>query len=216
MSNQTPATKCPRCGAARSAEFRFCPHCGASFDAHAKIKSNGRKKETAQRRRWEIAAIAGIIILVVVVFNIYISARKHSEPVQTGAPQQQMPPQNQPMPTTFDGIVQRAHELYDARQFGQAIQFYERALAIDSLHPEIMVDLGAAYHFVGDNEAAALNFHRALALDPKQPVAMFNLGIVALTVGDSAAAKSWWNKLIQEAPTSQQAAMARERLQAVK
>ena len=59
-----------------------------------------------------------------------------------------------------------------------------------------MVDLGACYHAIGDNDKASFNFRRALALNPKHPVALFNMGVVSLTVGDTSAARTWWTKYL--------------------
>ncbi len=103
----------------------------------------------------------------------------------------------------------------DNGQYPMAIQQYERALAIDSLHPDIMVDLGACYHGIGEDEEAVFHFKRALALEPNHLIATFNMGVVALGVADTVGAKMWWSKYLELAPNGPQAEMLRKQLQSL-
>lgn len=204
---------CPRCGAARTGDFKYCPQCGANYGALSKIKLPKRQKETVRRRRWEWAALIGVVLLTAVIFIVYTAAKDNIVPMQPPA-QQQQPNQAATMPLgdDFNSIVQRGHQLMDSRQFGQAIPMYERALTLDSLQPDIMVDLGACYHAVGNNEEATFQFRRALAQQPNHAIAIFNMGVVAITVSDTAAARQWWAKFLEVAPDSPQAPTVRERL----
>ncbi len=211
--------KCPRCGAARTGEFKYCPQCGANYDALNKIKTPKPQKETVRRRRWEWAALAGVVLLTTVIFIVYTAAKENIVPAQPPAPQQSQPQQQatnpaatMPLGDDFNSIVQRGHQLMDSRQFAQAIPMYERALTLDSLQPDIMVDLGACYHAVGDFEEATFQFRRALAQQPNHAIAIFNMGVVAMTVSDTASARQWWTKFLEVAPDSPQAPTVRERL----
>ncbi len=97
--------------------------------------------------------------------------------------------------------------------YDHAIPQYERALNLDSLQPDIMVDLGACYHALGENEEAVLQFNRALAQDSLHAVALFNMGVAELGMADTTAAKMWWNKFLKVAGDMPQADMVRRQLQ---
>ncbi len=212
--NQVPTDKCPRCSAPRSGEHKFCPQCGANYDALMRVKQARPKKESVQRRRWEYAAIIGVVIIVAVAYNVYIAAKKNTVPVNTPPPvDQSLQSTTAPVGNTFDEVVKSGHSFMDNGQYPMAIQQYERALAIDSLHPDIMVDLGACYHGIGEDEEAVFHFKRALALEPNHLIATFNMGVVALGVADTAGAKLWWGKYLEMAPNSPQAETLRKQLQ---
>ncbi len=215
MSNSS-SDKCPRCSAPRSSEHKFCPQCGANYEAVLRVKQARPQKEAARSRRWEYAAIIGVIVIVAVAYNVYVAAKKNTVPVNT-PPQQQQSLQSTvpPVGNNFDEIVQSGHGFMDNGQFPAAISQYERALAIDSLHPDIMVDLGACYHSVGDNEEATFQFRRALAIEPHHAIALFNMGVVSLGLADTAAAKMWWTKFVEVAPENPQAETIRKQLQSM-
>lgn len=113
----------------------------------------------------------------------------------------------------FEEVVQAGHKYMDTQVYDKAIVQYRKALEIDSLKPDVMVDLGACYHALGENDKAMFQFLRALRLEPKHPVALFNMGIVELAVGDISAVKKWWNMYLEVAPNGPEAAMVREHLQ---
>ncbi len=100
----------------------------------------------------------------------------------------------------------------DREMYDKAIPQYEQALTMDSLQPDVMVDLGACYHALGENDKADFQFHRALAINPNHPVALFNMGVVSLSVGDTASARNWWTKYLDVATDQQQMQAVREQL----
>lgn len=215
--NSNPSDKCPRCSAPRSSEHKFCPQCGANYEAVLRVKQSRPKKEAARSRRWEYAAIIGVIIIVAVAYNVYVAAKKNTVPVNT-PPQQQQSLQSTvqpPVGNNFDEIVKSGHGFMDNGAFPMAISQYERALAIDSLHPDIMVDMGACYHSLGENDEAMYQFRRALAIEPHHAIALFNMGVVTLGLADTVEAKKWWTKFIEVAPENPQAEMIRKQLQSM-
>ncbi len=208
--------KCPRCSAPRTGQFKYCPECGANFEALEKLQQPKPKKESARRRRWEWAALVGVVLLTAIIFVIYTAAKDNIVPMQpqgqTQPPQQQGLSAAMPLGDDLNSIVQRGHQFMDAGQFGQAIPLYEKALSMDSLQPDVMVDLGACYHAVGDYNEATFQFLRALKQKPDHTIALFNMGVVAMTIADTASAKQWWNRFLEVAPDSPQAPTVRERL----
>lgn len=214
--NQIPTDKCPRCSAPRSSDHKFCPSCGANYDALMRVKQARPQKESIQRRRWEYAAIIGVVVIVAVVYNVWVAAKKNTVPVSTPpAGTQTLQSTTTPVGNTFDEIVKSGHSFMDNGQYPMAIQQYERALALDSLHPDIMVDLGACYHGIGEDEEAVLQFKRALAMEPNHLIATFNMGVVALGIADTVGAKLWWGKYLELAPNSPQAETLRKQLQSM-
>ncbi len=214
--NQIPTDKCPRCSAPRSSDHKFCPQCGANYEAIQRVKRSKPEKQTAQRRRWEYAAVIGVVIIAAVAYNVYVSAKKNTVPVAVPQQQQQtLQSTTTPVGNNFDEIVKSGHGFMDNGQYPAAISQYERALAIDSLQPDIMVDLGACYHAVGDNEEAKFQFRRALAIEPHHAIALFNMGVVALGLADTTSAKAWWGKFLEAAPDNPQAETIRKQLQSM-
>lgn len=213
--SEIPTDKCPRCSAQRSSDYKFCPQCGVNYEALLRVKQPKPKKESAQRRRWEYAAVIGIVLFVAVAYNVYVAAKKNTVPAAVPPEQQQQTLQSTTTPVgkNFDEIVKSGHGFMDNGQFPAAIQQYERALAIDSLQPDIMVDLGACYHAIGDDEEARFQFGRALAIEPHHAIALFNMGVVALGVADTVNAKMWWTRFLETAPDNPQAEMIRKQLQ---
>lgn len=220
MSQET--NKCPRCGAARKTDDKFCPQCGVNFEAINRVKKARPEKDTARRRRWEYVVLGGVILIAAVAYNVYVAAKKNTEPINV---QQQMPPQQQqqqtlqstnvPVGNNYDEIVKSGHGFMDNGAYPAAITQYERALQLDSLKPDIMVDLGACYHAVGNNQEAARQFFRALAQNPNHTTAMYNLGVVYMTVADTTNAKKWWGKFVEAAPNTPQAEVVRKTLQSL-
>jgi tetratricopeptide (TPR) repeat protein len=151
--------------------------------------------ELQQKRnsRRDILILLIAVILIALVYNVVVWSGSGS--------------------AKFEDLVKAGNDLMDKQDFEQAILQYQKALAADSLHPEIMVDLGACYHAVGMNDEATQQFRRALSLDPKQPIALFNMGVVSLTVGDTAATKAWWGKYLEVSGDGPEAATVREQLQ---
>lgn len=214
--SQIPTDKCPRCSAPRNGDYKFCPQCGANYDALLRVKQARPQKQSLQRRRWEYAAIIGVVVVVAVAYNVYVAAKKNTVPVSTPAPvNQSLQSTTTPVGNSFDEIVKSGHSFMDNGAYPMAIQQYERALAIDSLHPDIMVDLGACYHGIGEDEEAVFHFKRALALEPNHLIATYNMGVVALGVADTAGAKLWWGKYLEMAPNSPQAETLRKQLQSM-
>jgi tetratricopeptide (TPR) repeat protein len=199
-------SECPKCGTARLEGAKFCPNCGFNYVATEERKVPAKPPRGNSRR--EIIILALVIVVTAVLYNVISSQMSGKDSTaSTGKAVRDLG-----AGAKFEDIVKNANVLMDSNSFDKAIPLYEKALTIDSLHPEIMVDLGACYHAVGDDQEATFQFNRALALDPKQSVALYNMGVVSISNGDTVATKKWWNKYLEVAGNSPQAPSVREQL----
>jgi cytochrome c-type biogenesis protein CcmH/NrfG len=89
---------------------------------------------------------------------------------------------------------------YQTRQFTIAAKYYEDSVRVKP-DAAVLVKLGGAYHFDGDEAKALSAWDRALRLDPNNADALFNIGFVKYHVqGDSKAAIATWSKLLKMNP----------------
>ena len=90
---------------------------------------------------------------------------------------------------------------YDAQQYKDAIDYYNRALAIQPGNPNVRTDMGTAYYYLGDPDKAIEEFQTALKSDPKHGQTMFNMGMVQWQgKGDAKAAVAAWEHLLKVVP----------------
>lgn len=195
-------TQCPKCGAPHEVQHRFCPNCGFDYRQTRSAEPAVPRQSNRGRRR-EIIILVLVVVATAVVYNVVAALVGRDRPIA---------PASSAGPPVLQNVIQAGHDFMDHGQFDKAISQYEQALSMDSLQPDIMVDLGACYHAIGENEKADFQFHRALAINPKHPIALFNMGVVSLTVGDTASAKGWWTKYLDVATDERQMQVVRERL----
>jgi cytochrome c-type biogenesis protein CcmH/NrfG len=89
---------------------------------------------------------------------------------------------------------------FQTRQFAMAAKYYEDSVRVKP-DAAILVKLGGAYHFGGDDEKAIGAWNHALHLDPNNPDALFNIGFVKWQAqGDRKAAIASWQKLLKTNP----------------
>ena len=197
--------KCPKCGTERLESHQFCPNCGFNYrSAKAEIKL--QPKQDSRSRRLEYLVIIGAILITAVAYNVYRAVVKTSNPAAV--------PQESTVRTqeSYEDLVKAGNGFMDKQQFEPAVQKYQQALAIDSLHPDVIVDLGACFHGLGENEEAVFQFQRALRMNPNHPIALYNMGVVSLTVGDTTATRKWWNHYLEVAGDAPQAKVVKEQL----
>ncbi len=191
-------TQCPKCGAPREVRHQFCPICG--FDCRQTRSAQPPvPRQSSRDRRREIIILALVVIVTAVAYNVVAALVGRDRPVTSAAP-------------ILQSVIQAGHGFMDREMYDKAIPQYEQALTMDSLQPDVMVDLGACYHALGENDKADFQFRRALAINPKHPVALFNMGVVSLTVGDTVSARNWWTKYLDVATDQQQMQAVREQL----
>jgi tetratricopeptide (TPR) repeat protein len=90
---------------------------------------------------------------------------------------------------------------YDAQQYPTAVHYYARALRTKPADASVRTDMGTAYWYMGNPDAAIAEFDKALTYAPDNPNTLFNLGLVKWKGKmDSAAAIADWKKLLAANP----------------
>jgi tetratricopeptide (TPR) repeat protein len=87
-------------------------------------------------------------------------------------------PSGDEVPTDPGLLAKLGNIYYNARQYLEAIGHYERALKSQPADTFVRTDLGTAYWYNGDADAAITQFNKALSYDPSKADTLFNLGIV--------------------------------------
>ena len=106
---------------------------------------------------------------------------------------------------------------FDAERFPEATKQYEDALAINPKHVNASTDLGIAYYYMNQPDRALAQFDRSLAIDAAHTKTLLNVGIVrAFGKQDLEGAAAAWQKVVEIAPSSEEAAMARKALQGLR
>jgi tetratricopeptide (TPR) repeat protein len=104
-------------------------------------------------------------------------------------------------PNDFDTLAKLGNLYYDGQAYPQAIEYYEKALAVQPNNADVRTDLGTAYWYTGDADKAIASFEKALAIRPNHPGTLFNLGIVKWEgKKDPNGAVAVWNQLLQTNP----------------
>ena len=67
---------------------------------------------------------------------------------------------------------------YDARQYNDAIGYYERSLKFQPANNDVRTDMGTAYWYLGDADRAISEFQAVLRLEPTKPNTLYNLAVV--------------------------------------
>lgn len=84
--------------------------------------------------------------------------------------------------TTSDIYVEFAKEAQYEENYNKAIEYYDKALDLDSTKPHIWCNKGVALAELGSYEEALECFDKAINLDPKFPEAWINKGLVLFEI----------------------------------
>lgn len=113
-------------------------------------------------------------------------------------------------PDNRSAWVQLGNDYFDAELPLQAVDAYERALALDPKDPEVLADLGVSCRRMGWHDRAAEAFGKALKIDPNYEPALVNLGIVyAVDLRQPEKALKVWSRFLELNPTCAAAGQVR-------
>jgi len=106
----------------------------------------------------------------------------------------------------------------DSSRFYEAIDAYQKALALDEKNVNVRVDLGTCYRSVGKPDKAAEEYRKAIAINPNHINAHRNLGIVlAFDLNDKKGAIKEFQEYLRlspQAPDATQMGQLIEKLRA--
>ncbi len=109
--------------------------------------------------------------------------------------------------------VELGNLYFDAGRYPDAIQWYNGALGVDPKDINARTDLGIAYYYTNQPDLALAEFQKSLAIDPRHAKTLLNIGIVrAFGKEDLEGAAQAWQKVIELAPGSPEAAVAQKGL----
>jgi cytochrome c-type biogenesis protein CcmH/NrfG len=116
-------------------------------------------------------------------------------------------------PSDTETRVQLGNLYFDAERYEDATKWYQAALKVDPKNVNASTDLGIAYYYSNQPDRALAQFDQSLALDPKHSKTLLNVGIVrAFAKQDLDGAEKAWQRVIEVAPDSQEAAVAKRGL----
>jgi cytochrome c-type biogenesis protein CcmH/NrfG len=104
-------------------------------------------------------------------------------------------------PNDYDALVKLGNVFYDGQQFANAIQYYERALALQPENVDVRTDMGTAYWYSGNADKALSELQTSLKYKPGHPQTLFNLGWVRWQgKADPKGAIEAWQQLLKANP----------------
>ena len=126
------------------------------------------------------------------------SADMQAAVAQAAAPLLEAIKQN---PNDYDSLVKLANVYYDGQQFQNAIQYYERAVAIHPENVDVRTDMGTAYWYTGNADKAVAAMETSLKYRPGHRQTLFNLGWVRWQgKSDPQGAITAWEQLLKANP----------------
>ncbi len=185
-----------------------------------------------------VMGVAGVLLGLLAGWIIGSQQGEGQAAVQPPAVQQQAtaPSQNRPAPPALDENkvaqlrseaeraprnpeprVQLANLYFDSERFEDAIRWYSEALAIDPRQPGVSTDLGIAYYYTNQPDKALEQFDKSLAIDPAHSKTLLNIGVVrAFGKQDLEGAARAWERVIEVAPNTPEAARAKQGLDGIR
>jgi cytochrome c-type biogenesis protein CcmH/NrfG len=113
--------------------------------------------------------------------------------------------------------VELGNLYFDHDRYSEAVRWYQEALALEPKNADVSTDLGIAYYYMNQPDAALKQFERSLAVDPRHTKTLLNIGVVrAFGKQDLEGAVRAWERVIEIAPSSSEAATARQALAGVR
>jgi tetratricopeptide (TPR) repeat protein len=117
------------------------------------------------------------------------------------------------VPDAPDLLVDRAQSLAEAKNYKEARADLDRALDVAPDRVDALTFRAAAKRYLDDRAGAEADIDRALKIDPLYQDAWLENGILKRLGGDEAGARQAWLKVLEIAPTSPAADLARRNIE---
>ena len=120
-------------------------------------------------------------------------------------------------PENRNAWVQLGNNYFDSNRFIEAVEAYDKALALEGNDPNVLTDQGIMFKNLGWFDRAVENFTKANQINPSHPQSLFNLGLVyRYDLKDFPKAIEAWEKFLQLSPSGQAADQVRAELEFMK
>ena len=120
-------------------------------------------------------------------------------------------------PNDYDTLVKLGNLYFDHQQWGQAIEFYSRALAIRPNVVEVRTDRGTAHFYSELFEKAKADYEFSLKINATHPQTLFNYGLLQMNgYRNPAAAIELWQKLLRTNPNYPEASRVAAQIEQAK
>jgi len=104
-------------------------------------------------------------------------------------------------PKDAEAWAQIGHLFFDSNQSKNAIEAYEKSLAIEPNNIGVITDMGVMYRRIDQPQKAIETFDKAISIDPSFETARFNKGIVLLhDLNDVEGGIKAWEELVAQNP----------------
>jgi len=136
-------------------------------------------------------------------------------PIDTAAIVKQLQEAAEQNPKDPDIPLKLANFLYDQRQYQQAIEWYQKSLALNPNNVNARTDLGTAYYYTGQSAQALKEYNQSLAVDPDHKATLLNVIVVNLEgTHNLAAARRAWDRLHKLDPANPNLQSLKQKLDA--
>lgn len=105
-------------------------------------------------------------------------------------------------PNDVEALIHLGNVYYDIDKYQDAINAYEKALALQPGNADVLTDLGTMYRALKQFDLALQRYNTAILADPKHMNARFNKGILLLDMGRKEEAKAAWQALVAINPNA--------------
>ncbi|MFC1475687.1 tetratricopeptide repeat protein [Candidatus Zixiibacteriota bacterium] len=103
---------------------------------------------------------------------------------------------------------------YDAGMAERAVDYYDRALALEPGNINVLVDKATMLRLLGRAEEAVQILTQIVAGAPDHEQALFNLGVIYLSdLSDTSSAIEAWKTFLETNPNAEHAAAVRQEVQ---
>ena len=97
----------------------------------------------------------------------------------------------------FEDLIRQGDEAYDNNEIYKAIEFFERAYAIDSSNQDLILSMTAAYHAVGEYQRVIDLAQKGLTLFPHEKRYAFNAALAFNSSERNNDAIDWYTRAIE-------------------
>jgi tetratricopeptide (TPR) repeat protein len=117
------------------------------------------------------------------------------------------------VPDAPDLLIDRSQSLAEAKNYQEALADLNRALTVAPNRVDALTFRAAAKRYLDDRSGAEVDIAQALKIDPLYQDAWLENGILKRLAGNDAEARQAWLKVLEIAPTSAAADMARRNIE---